>query len=174
MKNKTLLIVAVLFVLSLGLTLGIGSFKKSNSPALPSNAALSLESDKNSVNPGQEFTVTMTLDSGKTEVAAADFVLQYDPKYLKVVSVSTGKFFTNYPINTQAGNYVKISGVASFDGETLVLPRGKDTVGKIVFRALQNAGKTTVKFDSSKTIVATNGQNILNKKKLASLTLNVQ
>jgi len=136
-------------------------------------AKLDLLSENTKVNSGEEMTVTLVLDSGKTEVAAADFIITYDPEYLKVTSVSTGRFFANYPINITGENFVKVSGVATFDGKSVILPKGKETVAEIVFLAQGNKGKTEINFNREKTVVATNGVNILDPKRIDELSVNV-
>lgn len=174
LNARTIVILIIFFFVGLGITIGFRNFQRSKTTNnVPENAALTLASDKPQVQKGEEFTVTITLDSQDTEVAAADFVVDFDPKKLKVVSIATGSFFTNYPVNTTGENFVKLSGVASFDGEVLTLPKGKDVVGHITFQALENTGKTEVKFNSSKTIVATAGKNILDKKNLAKTEVEV-
>ena len=122
----------------------------------------------------EEFTVTMTLDSKDAEVAAADIVVSYDTDSLKVVSVTTGNFFSNYPINQTSGDTVKISGVASFDGQNLILPKGKDTVGQIKFLAIKQNNRTLIKYHKAKTVVATAGKDIYDKSQIAKLYINVQ
>ncbi|KKS97571.1 MAG: hypothetical protein UV73_C0007G0014 [Candidatus Gottesmanbacteria bacterium GW2011_GWA2_43_14] len=136
-------------------------------------AKLDLLAENSRIPAGEDFKVTLILDSGKTEVAAADFVVAFDPKYLKVTSVSTGNFFANYPINVSGSGYVKVSGVATFDGKEIILPKGKETVAEIVFQATENKGKTEINFDRTKTIVATNGINILDPKRIDQLDVNI-
>ena len=171
MKNKNLLFVIVIFAVLLGL---IYFFRQSKQPKLNQTAILSLQSDRLEVSPGQELTISMDLDSNENEVAAADIILRFDPQFLKVVSVATGNFFSNYPVNTTGKNYVKLSGVASFNGETLLLPKGRESVGRVVFQSTGKTGKTTLQFDPGKTIIATAGQNILDKTKLPILTLDIK
>ena len=174
LNAKSVTILIFLFVIGLGVTLSYQKIQRTISVnALPENAVLSLSADPPQLQKGQEFTVSLLIDSEDSEVAAADFVVDFDPKRLKVISVSTGNFFINYPVNATGKNFVKISGVASFDGETLTLPKGKGTIGNITFQALESAGKTDVSFNKSKTIVATAGKNILDKKKLAKTTIEV-
>ena len=172
---RTLIIVAVCFFL--GISLAIFYKNKASrdlDPKLPAVAELTLVSDRKSVSVGDEFTVTLTLDSKETEVAAADVVVNFDKNSLKVISVTGGNYFSYYPINTTQNDFVKISGVASFDGTNLILPKGRDTVGQIKFLAVKPDNKALIKFNKSKTIIATNGQDIYNRKQIAELYINVQ
>ncbi|OGG02166.1 hypothetical protein A2W14_06575 [Candidatus Gottesmanbacteria bacterium RBG_16_37_8] len=173
--NRMVFLVAVFFILGLVVSFAYQKYQKSKTATTPlaPNAILSLVSDKEKVSPGEEFTVTMSLDSDDSEVAAADFVVQYNPKYLKVVSVATGKFFNNYPINITGSDHVRISGVASFDGNTLVLPKGSETVGYITFSALGNKGRAVINIDKIKTVVATSGQDILDRKNIKKIDVSV-
>lgn len=178
-KNKKtirfLSIIALFFVIGVSLSLVYKNQKKSDTaPNLPKVAQLSLSTDKQNVAVGDEFTVTMTLDSKNTEVAAADIVVDYDTNSLEVVSVTTGNFFSNYPINQTSRELVKISGVASFDGKNLILPKGKDTVGQIKFLAIKQNNRTLIKYHKVRTIVATNGQDIYDRSQIAKLYINVQ
>ena len=174
MKNKNLLIVVIVFGLLLVVTFIYRQVNKSKLKGLKQTAVLTLESNSSEISVGGELTVNMTLDSKANEVAAADFVLQFDPEYFSVASVSTGNFFSNYPVNITGKNFVKLSGVATFDGETLTLPKGRNSVGQIAFKSTGKTGKTEFRFDSNKTIVATNGQNILDTKQLTGLLINVK
>lgn len=171
-KNRSIAFTFFFIILILGSLMVYRNLNKSKSK-LPANVLLTFVSDKLKLAPGQDLTITITLDSQGQEVAAADLVVQYDPKYLKVENVSTGSFFENYPINTTSADYVKISGVASFNGETLILPKGKDTVGQITFKALNKKGKAVINFNKSKTIVASQGQNILDQGKLTNIFIEI-
>lgn len=155
--------------------LGLFIAKKINftgTPQLAAKAAVNLSTTKNNLKPGEQFKVTMTLDSGNQEVAAADFVVLFDPKSVQVLGVTTGKYFSNYPINRTGENYIKISGVAGYNGKSLKLPKGRETVGEITFKALDK-GTATISVDQKKTIIATAGKNILNKNKAGKLDVNI-
>lgn len=178
-SNKNIIrflgVIALFFAIGISLSLVYKNRKKPDSVSnLPISARLTLSTDKQNVAVGDEFTVTMTLDSKETEVAAADIVVDYDTNSLEVVSVTTGNFFSNYPINQTSGELVKISGVASFDGTNLILPKGKDTVGQIKFLAIKQNNRTLIKYHKVRTIVATNGQDIYDRSQIAKLYINVQ
>ena len=174
-QNRTLFLVVIFFILGLSVSFVFQKLNRksgSESP-LKNNALISMTSDKKSVNAGDEFTVTLTLDSKANEVAAADFVIRFDPEYLKVISVTSGNFFNNYPVNTSGNDYVRISGVATFDGDTLILPKGTASVGFIKFQSLGNKGQAVISFDKVKTIVATSGQDILDRNSINKLDVQV-
>ena len=172
MKQTKLIILLIIFLL--GSVLAFRFLRKPQQAKLPVTAVLTLAGDKQQVSRGEELTVTLSLDSKETEVAAADFVIRFDPGFLQAVEVTPGKFFSNYPVLTKNENSVKISAVASFDGESLILPKGKGAVGQIIFRALDKQGSSEIYPDSAKTIVATSGQNILDKNQLNKLAIEVQ
>ena len=174
-NNRTVIFIIAFFILGLAVSFIFQKLIKSKSDQdnIPKNAKLSLQSDKEKISAGEELTVTMTLDSNNSEVAAADFVVRFNPQYLKVVSVITGNFFNNYPINTTGSDHVRLSGVATFDGNTLILPKGSAPVGYIKFQALSNKGQAVISIDESKTVVATSGQDILDRKNIKKLDVSV-
>lgn len=174
MNKKNLVFFVVFFIIGLLLSLGFKGFRNSKEKKLPASAVLTFESDKTNISPGENFLVTLNLDSQDTEVAAADFIVKFDPKYLKVVDVSTGNFFSLYPVKTISGDFIKISGIASYEEDTIVLPKGNESVGQITFQAKEKTGSTTISFDPAKTIVANSGQNILNKKSLSRLNIDLE
>lgn len=171
-SNKIFILVLCFIIGILAASIYRLKFANKNSE-IKKEAKLDLLSENTKVNSGEEMKVTLVLDSGRTEVAAADFFVTYNPEYLKVTSVSTGKFFANYPINITGADFVKVSGVATFDGKSVVLPKGKETVAEIVFLAQNNKGKTEITFNREKTVVATNGINILDPKRSSRLDINI-
>lgn len=174
-QGRTVLLVIVFFILGLAVSFVFQKFRSSKpaEPSIPKNALLSLTTDREKVASGQEFTVTLNLDSSGSEVAAADFVIRFDPEFVKVVSVTTGSFFNNYPVNITANDHVRLSGVATFDGNTLILPKGSGPVGYIKFQALQTRGSAVISIDKVKTVVATAGQDILDRKTIKKLDVDV-
>jgi len=171
-SNKIFILVLCFIIGILAASIYRQKFANKNNE-IKKEAKLDLLSENTKVNSGEEMKVTLVLDSGKTEVAAADFFVTFDPQYLKVSSVSTGKFFANYPINITGSDFVKVSGVATFDGKSVILPKGKETVAEIVFLAQNNKGKTEINFSREKAVVATNGINILDPKRSSRLDVNI-
>src|SRR3990172_5572578 len=125
MKNKSLLIAVVIIILAIGLSIVFRSAKQPQMKKLPQNVLLNMTTVKQSVSPGEEFSVRITLDSQAQEVAAADIVVNFNPSFLKVKEVTSADFFSTYPINQSYKSYVKISGVAAFDGKNIIYPKGK-------------------------------------------------
>lgn len=140
---------------------------------LPKTALLTLMTDDKKLSVGKEFDVTLKLNSGNLGVEAADFVVNFDPDYLKVASVSTGTFFKNYPINTTGDNFVKISGVADFTEKAVVVPKGEGNVATVTFETLSATESTRIGFDKVKTIIAASGQNILDNGKMEDLIIGI-
>ncbi len=140
---------------------------------LPKTSLVTLVgSDKNPAM-GDQIDVKLNLNSGDLGVEAADFVVNFDPDYLKVVNVTKGTFFKNYPINTTGENFVKISGVADFTEKAVVVPKGEGTVATITFETLDATESTKIEIDNIKTIIASGGQNILDVNSLENLTLGI-
>ena len=172
MKKNRLFIVIGIIALFLLLYFSFISASKNQNSQLSENAILTLDSDKNQVKINEELLVTLTLDSSVYEVGAADFIIKYDPNFFSVSDITTGNYFSYYPVNTIGKDSIKLSGVASYDGDVLILPKGRDTVGIFTFKALKK-GTSTISLDKNKTIVATDGQNILNKKNLSGLEVTI-
>lgn len=140
---------------------------------LPKTSLITLASANKFLRVGDQIDVKLNLNSGNLGVEAADFVVNFDPNYLKVVDVSKGTFFKNYPINTTGDNFVKISGVADFTAKAVVVPKGEGNVATITFEALDATESTKIEIDNIKTIIASGGQNILDVNSLQNLTLGI-
>ena len=168
-KEKVVIISILVGAFFLGLSGAIQIFKLARSnpaesllPKQPaSKAVVSLSSQSKVVNQGDNFTVTVTVDTGATNVEAADFVVNYDQKYLQAVSVNPGDFFKVYPKKEASGGKVWITGIAQFENNTFTIPKGKGSVGQITFQAVRKTNNTALKIDKQKTIVASKGKNIL-------------
>ena len=177
-KNPQLGIVVLVVLLVLA-GFGIVSLyqnqnKETKAKILPKTATLTLASEAKTVTPGESFTVNLIMDSGNQGVEAADFTLTFDPKYLQVTNVSAGGYFKSYPVNKIEENSVKISGVAYFDGSSVIIPKGRGEVAAVTFSAVQPVQKTSVKIDRAKTTVAASGQNILSANKITDLSIRVK
>lgn len=141
---------------------------------IPLPASLSLTSDKKEIKKGENFTVTIKIDSPNQGVEAADFVITFDPLYLKVATVSAGNYFKTYPVKLTEKTSVKLSGVASLSDNKLLIPKGEGTIGTILFAAQTATSSTEIKFDEIKTIVAYGGKNILDMSKISNVKITIQ
>ncbi len=147
----------------------------SNKPSdIASNQTLlTLKSSAKQTQVGKSFTVTIFLNSGKQGVEAADIVINFDPKYLKAASISTGPYFKLYPQKIVENSFVKISGTASYENNTLFISKGSGIVAEVEFKALSKTDSTQIALDKDKTIIASAGKNIWDKK-IASLSLKIK
>jgi hypothetical protein len=87
------------------------------------------------------------------EINAGDIVLYYDPSKLQLqpngnAAVTTGKIFSDYPINSvdTAVGKITLSGVTSLGKQGFT---GQDTLGTVTFKVV-GKGQTSLKFDYSK------------------------
>lgn len=151
---------------------GIG--KTGQTAVLPKTASLTLESEQKSVAPGETVSARLILDTGDQGVEAADFVLNFDARFLNIKSVVPGNFFKSYPANKSEGNTLRISAVAYFDGSSVIIPKGRGEVASLTFEAVSSAAKTSIKVDRAKTIIAASGQNILATDKISDLTVSIR
>lgn len=137
-------------------------------------ASLSLTSDKNNIKLGTTFSAILNINSPNQGVEAADFVVNFDPKYLKVATVSAGNYFSLYPVKAIEKDNVKISGTANLLKDKFIIPIGRGTVGTIVFESLAATPSTQISFDREKTIVASKGKNILDQNNITDLQIVVK
>lgn len=109
-----------------------------------------------SVNTGENFTVSIAVDSKGKKAAGVGAELIYDPGYLAIVSVSPGKLFTDYP----EASFDNKTGRADISG--IVLSEDQQITGYGIFADVtfvaKKAGTSKVNFDF--TPGATNDSNI--------------
>ncbi len=135
---------------------------------------LNLTATNKAVKSGETFITNIFLSSPDSGVEAADFIVKFDPNFLKVTEVATGNFFREYPIKETSTDFVKVSGIATLVEDTFLIPKGEGIVATITFQALKPAAKTAVSFDREKTIIASEGKNVLEKKNISDLEITVK
>ena len=141
---------------------------------IPIPASLSITSGNNSITLGATFSATLNINSPNQGVEAADFVVNFDPKFLKVATVSGGNYFGLYPLNSADLDKVKISGIANLVNKKFIIPIGRGIAGNITFKAISATTSTQITFDREKTIVASKGENILDQNKITDLTISIK
>lgn len=171
-KQKIIIIVVLLASFLLGFVLPGFSNKLSTFQTpkptpfptpIPLPAVISLSSDLSDVKLGATFSATINISSPNQGVEAADFVVNFDPDFLKVATISSGNYFGIYPVKTAVKDKVKISGIANLVNDRFIIPMGKGQIGTIVFETLSATDSAIISFDREKTIVASAGKNILDK-----------
>lgn len=125
------------------------------------------------VKSGETFTANIFLSSPDSGVEAADFVVKFDPNVLKGTNIATGNFFREYPIKETSTDSIKVSGIATLVEDTFLIPKGEGSVATITFQTLKPAAKTVVSFDREKTIIASDGKNVLEKKNISDLQITI-
>lgn len=139
--------------------------------SVPVPASLTLSSDKTSYKLGETVTVSINLDSGTYGVGAADFVINFDPKVLKPTLVTQGNFFKVIANKNIQTDFVKISTIAEVTDNGVNFPSGRGKVATVQFDTLTEAAQTGITVDKQKTVIASDGKNILDK--TADLTISV-
>lgn len=143
-------------------------------PLLPTaNAEITLSTPSTTVAVNEPFEITLGLDSSEFAVDAADFIVSYNEEYLRLADLREGDFFKTYPSKTASRGLIKLSGVAFFENNNLVIPKGKGTVALFRFTPVKT-GNTTIRIDPQKTIIASGGKNILDTSKITDLEITVQ
>lgn len=111
---------------------------------------LSLKASKTTWRVGEQFPVTVNMDSSKL-TDGADIILIYDPKFLSPVKDSTtkvplkaGTIYSDYPYNSvdEKAGRITVSGITSRTGG--IIPQG--VFGTITFLA-KAPGQTKISFD---------------------------
>lgn len=178
-KQKLLILGILAFSFVFGLGGQIGFQKLTNKPTptplpspteIPLPAYLELTSVEKTIEPGATFSATLNIDSPNQGVEAGDFVINFDPNYLNVATLSSGNYFGLYPIKNIGTESAKISGIANLVNNRFIIPKGKGIIATFVFETLQASDSTKVKINTDKTIVASGGKNILENTK----DLNIQ
>jgi len=137
----------------------------------PQPVILSLVSTQNDIKLRDNFDVAVSLSSPDTGIEAGDFIVYFDPLIVKPLKITPGKFFPSYPVQKIENNFLKISGVVTYDTKRVILPKGKADVATISFQTLKKTDDTLIYFDPDHTIVASNGRNILNTMSSLSLAI---
>lgn len=143
----------------------------SNPTSIPLPATLALTTDISDIKTNSTFSATISINSPNQGIEAADFLLHFDPNYLKVATLSTGKFFSLYPIKQTGEDFVKISGIAGLVNNRFLIPKGEGVVATIIFKTLEATNSTKIIFDRKMTIVASEGVNILDVNNIVDLSL---
>lgn len=183
--RKEKIIICIILAVCFGIGfIGASYLGKSNSQPLqnnnnlplftpsPKQAELSLYTSNLEKKVGEPFDIQLNLSSSDVGVEAADFIIHYDPTYIQINDISLGNYFQNYPIKRIASDYIKISAVASFIANKIVIPKGEGTIATIHATPLISTNKTTIYFDQDKTVIASAGRNILGQTN--SLTISIQ
>ena len=177
-KKEKGIIFALLITLFAGSILGsrfyFSRFTPPKSVSVPIPASLALTADKKVIKKGENVTLTLKINSPNQGVEAADFVVTFDPTYLKVATLSAGNYFKTYPVRQTEKDFVRFAGVASLSDNKLLIPKGEGTIGTILFQTIAATSSTEVKFDREKTIIATGGKNILDMSKISNVKITIQ
>jgi len=137
-------------------------------------ASLSLNPSSKNVKVREDFIVNLEIHTGDNQVEAADVVLSFDPKILRVKKVEEGEFFTTHPQNKITDGKIFISGAFGPEGgqESKIPVKGVGRFAKITFTALAASSSTKVSFDAKKTVVASEGKDVLGEKVEGEYTIN--
>lgn len=141
---------------------------------IPVPASAEISAKVKEISAGNTFSATINVNSPNQGVEAADFVVNFDPNYLKVSTISSGNYFGLYPIKNADEGSVKISGIANLVNNKFIIPIGRGTIGTIMFQTLSATESTQISFDREKTIVASKGQNILDPNKITDLNISIK
>jgi hypothetical protein len=140
-----------------------------------SSVTLVMNTAGTKIHNGHPFSITTVLDSQNIGIDAADFVYTFDPAKLKISSVTPGTFFKSWPVNKIEENKIRLTGIALFENNRIIISKGKAPVSTITFTPIGSPGdETVVLLDPVNTIVASQGKNVLQTDQLKSLRLTIE
>lgn len=140
-------------------------------PKAEKKSSLYFQTDKKTYQQGEAFNLVVYVQAKGEVVDGVEFVLNYDPKLVKVGQLKTGSFFSLYPqkkVDSQKGQVRLIALQKPNENKKL----NQEIVISLTVTALQ---KGTVKFNFIKNrshIAAYGGQDLLEEAKPLSITIN--
>src|SRR3989338_3536993 len=140
--------------------------------SVPISASLKLSSDKTNYKMGDNVMISINLYSGTYGIGAADFIIDFDPKVLKPTLITIGNYFKVIANQSIQSNFVKISSLAEVTETDINFPSGKGLVATIQFDILSQSTQSAITIDKEKTIIASNGKNILDKTEDVTISVN--
>lgn len=161
---KKIALIVGLLVLVVSVPVGIFLLNQQQEVRLSAapSTVFSVSPSSRNLAPGDTLNADISVDTGNNLIVSADIVLSFDPKYLEVISISSGPFWTSTSevqksLNNTSGKV--IYSIYTFKENA---KKGTGVLATVVFKA-KAAGATSVAFDSSQSAVygLTEGQNVL-------------
>lgn len=150
-------------------------FTKTNTPAQSTvesgYASVTLSTPKMELTQNREFDVSIQISSPEKGVEAGDFILYYDPRYIRAMKVTRGNYFKNFISDVIEPSRIRLSAAAVLTGKNIIVPKGDGIVAAIRFATIAPTDTTLIYLDPDKTIVASNGKNILDYSNVLKLTI---
>lgn len=134
-------------------------------------ASLALSTPTVNLTTGTEFDVAINVSSLDKGIDAADIFIYYDSRFLTYVSLAHGNYFQNYLSERIDNSSIKFSAAASLNKNSIKIPKGNGTIATIKFRPIGTTDTTLIYFDPDRTILASNGENILDYSNVLKITL---
>jgi len=106
-------------------------------------ASFSISPEVVNTSSGQEFSVDISIDTGKTHTDGADVVLTFNPDKLQALSVEGGESYQNYPVKKIEDGKVTVTALAPVQGPFF---SGEARFVTVKFKAL-SAGQEALTFD---------------------------
>lgn len=146
--------------------------RESSQTNVPSGtASLTLSTPALELPQNREFDVTIRISSPEKGVEAGDFILYYDPRYVKAKSITRGNYFKNFISDVIEPSRIKLQAAAVLTAQNIIVPKGDGTVATIHFATLAPTDTTLIYFDPDRTVVASGGENILDYSNVLKLTI---
>lgn len=142
-----------------------------NTTPVPAFARLTLNTAKLTLKTGEKFDVSIRLSSPERGVEAGDFIVYFDPRFVRANTIVPGKYFQNLPVQKIESNHIKISAIASLENNKVTIPKGEGIVATLKFTAIAPMNGTLIYFDPDKTVIGSEGRNILEGVNTISLTI---
>lgn len=140
--------------------------------AIPKPITLSLTTQNEVVSLENTLYVQINIASEEREISAADFIVYFDPNFVKPTIIKEGDFFPNILTKKIEPEFIKIQAAATVKDNKFIFPKGKGTIATVSFKALKKTNRTLLYFDPDKTVVAVDGKSILTN--ITDLSLTIQ
>ena len=75
-------------------------------------ASFKLEPEVVSTESGEEFDISVFIDTGKTQTDGADILLKYNQEILEILEILPGEAYSEYPIKEAVDGTIKITGLS--------------------------------------------------------------
>lgn len=157
--NKTV-IYLLLFISLLGYSFCLPAVNAQSSPLKKST--ITLTSNKTTINTGEEFTVSVSIDSRDYSLNIAEINIKYPKELVQITHIDQGSYM--YPNPTMTRDEAGYLGLTVFPRDRRRI-KGSGTVAEVSFKALKGSPVASIEIDQAHTSALSNegeaGENVI-------------